>query len=170
LRIIVESLGGERAEEVDPIVGWIALATQCVRVEAPRDLCFEVVAAAGKLVEKRSQTERVVEFVSEHKGKTIRTLELVKLEPPERILYSWLKGPLPGVEEEIAFEVAADGCTEMTYRGSFRAGAGSLRWVMGRLYVRRVFDRLVREHLDQGKRAAEQRAARSHVHDLCGDG
>lgn len=151
-------------------MGWIALATQCVRVEAPRDLCFEVVAAAGKVVEKRSDDERVVEFVSEHRGRTVRTIELVKLDPPERILYRWLEGPLPGAEEEISFEVAADGCTEMTYRGSFRPGSGPLRWLLGRLYVKRAFDRLVREHLDQGKQAAERRAARSHVHGRHGKG
>lgn len=144
-------------------MGWIALTTRCVRVEAPRELCFEVVAAAGEVVERRSDDERVVEFVSEHRGRMVRTLELVKLEAPERILYRWLKGPLPGVEEEIAFKVAADGCTEMTYRGNFRPGDGPLRWLFGRLYVKHVFDRLVREHLDQGKQAAERRAARSHV-------
>lgn len=149
-------------------MGWIALATRCVRVEAPRELCFEVVAAAGEVVERRSDDERVVEFLSEHRGRTIRTLELVTLEAPERISYRWLKGPLPGVEEEIVFEVAEDGCTEMTYRGRFRTGGGPLRWLMGRLYVKRVFDRLVREHLDQGKQAAEGRMARSHVHDPCG--
>lgn len=149
-------------------MGWIALATQRVYVEALRELCFEVVAATGEIVEKRTDDERVVEFVSEHRGKTIRTIELVKLEPPERIHYRWLEGPLPGVEEEIAFEVAEDGCTEMTYRGRFRPGRGPFRWLLGRLYVKRVFDRLVREHLDQGKQAAERRAVRSRVYDRCG--
>jgi hypothetical protein len=139
----------------------IALETQRVRVEAPRELCFEVVASAGRVIERISETERVVEFLTDYRGRTIRTVERVVLEPPRRIRYSWLEGPLPSVEEEIAFLAQGSTATEIVYSGAFSPQPGALGWVYGRLFVKSRFERIVREHLLDAKAIAEKRAVRS---------
>jgi (2Fe-2S) ferredoxin len=129
-------------------------------VEAPRELCFEVVASAGRVIERISETERVVEFLADYRGRAVRTVERVVLEPPHRIRYSWLKGPLPSVEEEIAFLAKGSDETEIVYSGAFSFQTGVLGWVYGRLVVKSRFERIVREHLLDGKTIAEKRAAR----------
>lgn len=138
----------------------ITLAEQRVRVEAPRKLCFEVVASAGRVIERISETECVVEFLTDYRGRTVRTVERVELEAPRVIRYSWVEGPLPSVEEEIAFLAEGSG-TEIVYSGEFTPRAGVLAWVFGRLLVKPRFERIVREHLLEGKAIAEKRAERS---------
>ncbi len=140
----------------------IPLQEQSVNVHASKALCFEVVASAGKLIEKRSKDEKVVEFTTDHQGDKIRTVELLKLSSPDRIEYSWLEGPLPRVEEEIVF-IERDGETVIEYRGSFWM-KGWRGWLAGRLRVKPVFDRQVMDHLVQAKEISEARAARSRTH------
>jgi uncharacterized protein YndB with AHSA1/START domain len=136
----------------------IRLKTQRVIVHAPRALVFEVVAAGGQVVERRSETELVKEFTTTVGRRKVTTLELVRLRPPERIEYRWLKGPLHRVEEAIEMAEPAAGATEMTYRGSFWTRA--LGWIRGRARIKRSFDRAVTEHLQQAKTIAEKRARR----------
>lgn len=131
---------------------------------APQALCFEVVAAAGRVKEKRSDIERVVEFTSDFKGREVVTVELVRLEPPDRIRYQWLEGPLPYVEEQISFEQTGSDTTDLVYEGRFAVSRGLGGWMVGRLWIKRHFDRLVLEHLEYGKEVAERRAERSRVH------
>lgn len=145
-------------------VKHIELATQRVTIQAPKALCFEVIAAAGETVEKRSDTERVVDFDLEHKGELIKTRELLNLRPPDAIDYRWLDGPLPFVEETISFVARGDRTTDMTYEGSFSLGPGWRNWLVGRLVVKRSFDRLALEHLEEGRAIAEKRAARSRLY------
>jgi hypothetical protein len=142
----------------------IELKKQRVSVAAPKALCFEVAAAGGKVREKRSDSEKVVEFTSDYKGREIRTLELVTLHPHDAIDYRWLKGPLSHVEERISFEEAGPNTTEIVYEGEFALGPGPLRWLLGRVWIKRRYDRVVLEHLGQGKKAAEQRARRTRTH------
>ena len=139
----------------------IALAKQRVQVEAPRELCFEVVASAGRVIERISETERVVEFLTDYRGSTLRTVERLVLKPPRRIHYSWLEGPLPSVEEEIVFLAEGSDQTEIVYSGEFTPRAAVPAWVYGRLLVKPRFERIVREHLLEAKAIAEKRAARS---------
>lgn len=139
----------------------IALAKQRVRVEAPRELCFEVVASAGRVIERISETERIVEFLTDYRGRTMRTVERLVLEPPRVIRYSWLQGPLPAVEEEIAFLAERSDDTEIVYSGEFAPRLGPIGWIYGRLVVKSSFERIVREHLLEAKTIAEKRAARS---------
>lgn len=78
--------------------GWagvmaIKLQTQSVMATAPQELCFEVVAAAGRKVEEISPTERVVEFKTTYRGREVVTLERLHQEPPALIDYEWVKGP-----------------------------------------------------------------------------
>ncbi|MGH2808116.1 MAG: hypothetical protein ACRDKT_12680 [Actinomycetota bacterium] len=141
----------------------IRLRTQHVEIHAPRELCFEVVASAGRIIEKRSETQHVVEFVTETGGKTVRTVELVELNRPYKIGYRWLEGPLKSVQEEIVFEEIERDRTRLAYDGSF-AGRGSRHWLVDRLWIKPLFDREVRRHLENAKQIAEKRAARSRVY------
>ncbi len=50
------------------------------------------------------------------------------------------------------------------------AGRGLFGWLRTALVVRQVFNRLVREHMEGGRRIAEKRAARSHLHRRGGAG
>lgn len=132
-------------------------------MNAPRGLCFEVVASAGRVVEQRSEFDKIVRFETTYRNRTIPTVERIKLQPPVRIQYAWLEGPLPDVREEISFRQVEEAETDVTYAGWFAPPPGLFGSLIGRLYVRRVFDRLVREHLLEAKELAERRAARSHV-------
>lgn len=141
----------------------VELKRQSVDVAAPQELVFEVVASAGKTVGK---TERgnLVEFETTWREKTIKTIEEIELDPPQRIGYRWVEGPLDDVVEEIRFESAGSDKTTMTYSGRLGATPGPIGWLRTLLFVRPVFNRLVREHLLEGKRIAETRARRSRVH------
>ncbi len=133
-------------------------------IHAPRELCFEVVASAGKLVERRSDTERVVEFTTARGGSEVRTLELLLLEKPNVIRYEWLEGPLDNVREAIFFDEVDERTTRLRYEGEFSLRNGIAGAVIGRIKVRPIFDRLVREHLAEAKSIAERRASRSRVY------
>lgn len=141
----------------------VELKRQSVDVAAPPELVFEVVASAGKTVGK---TERgsLVEFETTWREKVIKTIEEIELDPPRRIGYRWIEGPLDDVVEEIRFEPAGSDGTAMTYSGSLGAPPGLIGWLRTFLLVRPIFNRLVREHLFEGKRIAETRAQRSRVY------
>lgn len=141
----------------------IKLRTQSVRADAPQELCFEVVAAAGRKVEEISPTERLVEFNTSYRGREVVTLERLVLRKPARIDYEWVEGPLPYVRESIAFVSKSGGRTSIVYEGEFDV-AGGLARLIARLWIKSRFERIVLEHLDEAKRIAEQRAERSHVH------
>lgn len=143
------------------------LKTQSVGVAAPRELVFEVVASGGKDV-GQAEDGRLVEFQTEWGGRVITTTEAVSLEPPHRISYRWLTGPLIGVEEEILLEETGPVSTEMTYRGRFRTPKGIVGWFRGASVVRPIFNKLVRQHLEQGRGLAEARARRSRVYPTVG--
>ncbi|MDQ4142229.1 MAG: hypothetical protein M3198_00535 [Actinomycetota bacterium] len=136
---------------------------QTVEVDAPRDLVFEVVAGAGKKVREINQG-KVVEFETQWRDRSIKTVEELRLDPPREIRYRWLEGPLQNVVEKIVFDSKGASSTKMTYTGTFESDRGIAGWVRSFVFVRPAFDRLVREHLDEGKRIAETRAKRSHVH------
>ncbi len=137
------------------------LKRQTVRVAAPRELCFEVVAAAGK---KTGETDNgiLVEFETNLGDRVVKTVEELRLDPPDSITYRWLEGPLDGVEEEIRFEQHGPE-TLMSYSGTLEVPAGISGWLRTMFVVRPIFDRLVAEHLEQGKQMAEKRAKRSRV-------
>lgn len=140
----------------------VSLREHRLRVEAPPALCFQVVASAGRTMEQRSEREKVVRFETQVRGTTIVTTELLRLDPPNRIDYRWLDGPLPAVEETIDFAADDGGCM-LRYRGRFRTPHRGLRGRIEAVLIRRMFDRPVREHLAEAKRIAEARARRSRV-------
>ncbi|MPZ93036.1 MAG: hypothetical protein GEU68_15700 [Actinobacteria bacterium] len=140
------------------------LRRQSIVIAAPQELCFEVVAAAGRRLEKRSEVEWLVEFTTRAGDREVRTVELLILDRPEAIEYRWLEGPIPDMRETIGFVNREDGTTRVHYRGSFSLGKGPIAWLIGRFRVKRWFDRLVAEHLLQAKEVAETRARRTRVH------
>lgn len=144
------------------------LRQQDIVVNAAPELCFEVVAAAGRRLEKRSETEWVVEYVTEAGGREIKTVELLTLDRPRAIHYRWLEGPLAEVEETIRFSPVNGDKTKLTYSGTFSVGKGSLSWLFGLFRVKPQYDRAVKEHLAQAKEIAEKRAQRSRVHGRSG--
>lgn len=139
------------------------LRRQTVRVAAPRELVFEVVASAGKTAATTSD-ERIVEFETRWRGRSYRTVEAVTVDPPHRIGYRWISGPLGGVEEEITLDEVDQQTTDMSYRGSFTPPRGFAGWFKAVTVVRPIFNKLVRRHLDEGKNLSETRALRSHVY------
>jgi hypothetical protein len=52
----------------------------------------------------------------------------------------------------------------MAYSGEIGTTAGVPAWLRLVLLVRPIFNRLVLDHLEQGKQVAEKRAQRSHVY------
>lgn len=132
-------------------------------VSAPRELVYEVVATAGRTI-GNLEYGRLIEFEISWRGKTIKTFEAVTLDPPRRVGYRWVVGPLDGVSEEILFEERAEDTTEMIYRGSFGSPAGLLGWFRGALVVRPIFNKLVFQHLAEAKNLAEARASRTHTY------
>jgi hypothetical protein len=142
----------------------IRLKKQAIEVSAARELCFEVIAAGGKVIEKRSPNHMIVEFTTEARGRQVRTVEDVVLDRPKSISYSWISGPLAQVEELIELDEVTVGRTRVTYQGSFASPPGPLGWLGGHLIVRPAFYRSVREHLAKAKDVAERRARRSHVY------
>jgi hypothetical protein len=147
----------------------IGLKERRVRVEAPRALCFEVVAAAGTTRQVLSETEKIVEFRTDYRGREIVTVERLVLDRPGKIDYRWIEGSLPEVTETISFDEVGPRTTDMIYQGRFAPRRGPLQWLIGRLAVKPAFDRLVLEHLNQGKEVAERRAARSKLNPVTSD-
>lgn len=146
-----------------PSLRTISLQRQTVDVDAPVGLVFEVIASAGKkvgVVEGGS----VVEFESAWRDRVVTTVEEVLLDPQREIRYRWLEGPLEHVEERIAFAERRDGTTSMTYSGEIGTTDGIPAWLRLLVWVRPGFNRLVLEHLEQGKQVAEKRAQRSHLY------
>lgn len=140
------------------------LGQQDIVIDAVPELCFEVVAGAGRRLEKRSETEWLVEYVTETGGREIKTVELLTLDRPRAIHYRWIEGPLPEVRETILFVPLQGDKTKLIYEGTFSFRSGPLRWLIARLRVRPMFDRAVKEHLLEAKKIAEKRAARTRVH------
>jgi hypothetical protein len=137
----------------------IPLRTRRFLVHAPRPLVFEAVASLGKLVERRSDREQVVEFVTGRGDGGMRLRELATLHHPERIEYRSLDAPVERVEESIALTEPAPGATTITYRGRFWMGRGPRAWLQG-LRAKRAFDRLASQQIEAGKHLAERSARR----------
>jgi hypothetical protein len=139
-----------------------------VVIAAPRDLVFEQLSAPylGRTPRGLTETLEVLErgsdlVVARHRSKvafwTAETVESVRFEPPERISFRHLRGPVPHALE--AFELFEhEGSTELVYRGEL----GIDFWVLGRLagryWVTPTWLSIVERHLDEAKSAAEARA------------
>jgi hypothetical protein len=140
-----------------------------VRIAAPRDVVFRQVAAPYLRGTPKDSREaiRVLEregnmVVAAHRTRprffASVTVESVKFEPPDRVTFRHLRGPVPHAEEEFLLRTV-NGETELEYRGTI----GLDFWFLGRIaasrWARPNWERAVRPHLEELKRAAERRAA-----------
>jgi hypothetical protein len=140
------------------------------RIEAPRDLVFDVIAAPylgsppSSLAEKIQVLERSEEMVlAAHRtpvrnGLVATTVETVRFERPGAIYFRLLRGPVPYVIER--FELTQDGdATLFHYEGEL----GADLWALGRWWgdlVAQRWDEAVRGSVAEITRIAEMRAAR----------
>jgi len=138
-------------------------------IVAPRELVFEQIsspylgrtpqALRGKL-EILDRSDRLV--VAAHRTKLRRfvsvTVESVAFEPPERVAFRHLRGPVPHAVEEFLLREVGSG-TELEYRGEL----GLDFWLLGRLTARftvvPAWEKAVRASLEHIKDQAEERAA-----------
>lgn len=142
-----------------------------VEIAAPRALVFEMAAAVnGTLPESPPHTAELLErdgqtLLVRYRTPAIFTElvmnERVRLEPPERIDYEVLSGPMDHVREYLTFEMLDPHRTRVTYGGQ----VGSRRRLVGNLVARLIavpaYDRFMQRQLRALQRAAETRALRS---------
>jgi hypothetical protein len=140
------------------------------RIEAPRELVFDVIAAPylrsppSSLAQKIQVLERSREMVlAAHRtpvdgGLVATTIETVRFERPGAVHFRLLRGPVPHVIER--FELTEDGdATLFHYEGEL----GTDLWAVGRLWgdlVARLWEQAVRGSVAEIKRVAQERAAR----------
>jgi hypothetical protein len=139
-----------------------------IRIDAPRDLVYEIISApylgrtpGGSGIEVLARGDALV--VAAHDTKvhfyTARTVEAVDFEPPGRVGFRHLTGPVPHAVEEFVLE-DVNGTTELRYGGEIGVDFFILGRIAGRHWVRPQWERTVREHLEDLKRRAELRAER----------
>ncbi len=147
-----------------------------VHIMADRRLVFQMLSAIGQgqmpgsegssKVLEREGDRIVAEFHTPVKSvtgtKVYRTVEEVYLYPEERITFRGLEGPMALMEEEFLLE-EDQGCTDLHYSGTFAMGYWIFGWLVARFYVKRMLQRVVREHMLEIKGASEARASRSKV-------
>jgi hypothetical protein len=140
------------------------------RIEAPRELVFDVIAAPylgsppSSLAEKIMVLERSDAMVlAAHRtpidgGLVATTVETVRFERPSAIHFRLLRGPVPHVIER--FQLSDDGdATLFHYEGEL----GTDLWAVGRWWgglVARRWDEAVQGSVAEITRIAEERAAR----------
>ena len=161
----------------------VKLAAQKVAIDAPRELVFQMLSSIGKgslpgaqgessKVLERDGDTIVAEFYTPSGNRIYRTVERVRLYPPERITFAHLEGPLTFSEEEFNL-VKQDEGTELQYNGEIGykiRGLPGVGWLIALLYVKPKYDTVIRKHMRALKSAAEARAARSHVFRRAGSG
>ena len=144
-----------------------ALGPQRVQIAAPRDVVFEVIAAPYRrtpraMRDKLEVLERGSDLVlaAHHTplsyGLKATTVETVRFEPPARIGFRLVRGPVPHVVEAFDLE-ERDGGTELVYTGELGTDLWSLGARWGDL-VARSWEQTVAASLASTKEEAERRA------------
>jgi hypothetical protein len=139
-----------------------------VRIEASRDLVFELISApylggppGDSGVHVLATSDDLV--VAAHETKvhfyTARTVEAVQFQRPERVDFKLLTGPVPHAVEYFALEETG-GATDLRYGGEVGIDFFFLGRLAGRYWVRGQWERAVREHLEEIKERAEALADR----------
>lgn len=153
---------GRTTHELGPLV---------VRFDAPRELVFEQLSGPylGQVpkdlrhkleVVARSEDLVVAAHHSDLGWYTATTVEAVGFEPPDRISFRHLRGPVPHAVEEFVLEEVDAGRTELTYRGEVGLDWWLVGWLAARYWVIPVWERQVAGHLDTVKPTVEERARR----------
>jgi hypothetical protein len=145
------------------------LGPLAMRIRAPREIVFDVVAAPylgrtpralrRKLeVLERGQDLVLAAHFTPAYGLTATTVEAVRFEPPARVHFRLVRGPVPHVLE--TFELhEVDGETELEYAGEL----GTDFWGLGALWgaaVARTWEAAVAASLEGIRAEAERRARR----------
>jgi hypothetical protein len=139
-----------------------------VRIAAPRSLVFELITApylggatgdSGVNVVARSNDLAIAAHDTHVHFYTARTVEAVQFEPPRRVDFMLLTGPVPHAVEYFALEEKG-GATELRYGGELGIDFFFLGRLAGRYWVRAQWERTVREHLEEIRERAEHLAAR----------
>ena len=136
-------------------------------IEAPRELVFEIISApyvgrgpSDSGIDVLARSDGLV--VAAHHTKvhfyTARTVEIVEFEPPRGVGFRHLAGPVPYAVEQFEFDESG-GATELRYTGEVGVDFFVLGRLAARHWVRPQWERAVREHLEDVKGSAEQRAA-----------
>lgn len=140
-----------------------------IRITAPRELVFEQISSPylGRTPRELRTKLEVLErgggmAVAAHhtklRGFTATTVESVTFEPPERIGFRLLRGPVPYVVESFVLREVPGG-TELSYQGEL----GADLWFLGRLSGRlaaKIWVRTVAASMETIRTGAEERAAR----------
>ena len=140
-----------------------------VRIAAPREVVYDVVsspylgrtprALRSKLeVLERGEDVVLAAHYTRAYGLTATTVETVRFEPPERVHFRLVRGPVPHVVEQFELREVDDG-TELEYSGEL----GTDFWAAGALWgaaVARTWVATVESSLASVKDEAERRASR----------
>ena len=144
-----------------------------VHIAAPRTLVYEVATAPYAERRTRALTEKVkilertdhMVLAAHHTpvggALTAVTVETVTFDPPHRIGFRLVRGPVPHVTETFTLD-HVDGDTLLRYDGELGTDLGRLGEAWGDL-VARTWQRAVRESLDKIKSEAERRACQPEV-------
>ncbi len=153
----------------------IKLRLHTVRIQAPRELVFQMMSHFGRgrlpgdnsessKVLERNGNHLVVEFQTKALFTTYITVEEVRLYPSECITFEHLSGPLQYAREEFRFDDVDGRETDLIHSGEFIwSRFPFFGWFGGIIYTRPVFERTLVKHMAQMKQAAGARAARSRV-------
>jgi hypothetical protein len=148
--------------------GTRPLGPMTVRIAAPRQVVFDVVAApylgrtpramTAKLevLERGSDMVLAAHHTPVFRNLTATTVETVRFTAPERIDFRLVRGPVPGVAETFALADEA-GTTILTYTGTLDTDF----WAAGRWWGERVarhWEATVTGSLESIKAEAERRA------------
>jgi uncharacterized protein YndB with AHSA1/START domain len=141
------------------------LGPLAVEIDAPREIVYEVLSAPylrrveDDSIDVLAGGDSVV--VAAHLTKVhfyeARTVEAIELDPPERIGFRHLTGPVPEAVEEFRLETADRG-VRLHYEGTLGIDFFLLGRLAARHWVVPQWNRAVAEHLDGAKAKAEQRA------------
>ncbi len=143
-----------------------ALGPFSCQIAASREVVFDVISAPylhktpraleSKLrVLQRSSTMVLAEHFTRVGPVVTTTLETVRFEPPERVHFRLVRGPVPYVVEQFVLRETTDG-TELAYSGEL----GTDFWWLGRAWgglVAARWEAAVRQSLSAIKAEAERR-------------
>jgi hypothetical protein len=138
-----------------------------LRIAAPRDVVFDVIAApylgrtpralqAKLRVLERSEDMVLAEHFTPVGDHVATTVETVRFERPSHVHFRLVRGPVPHVVEQFSLAETAEG-TELEYTGEL----GADLWALGRWWGSRVarrWEAAVRESLAAVAAEAERRA------------
>jgi Polyketide cyclase / dehydrase and lipid transport len=137
-------------------------------IAAPRETVFAVAAAPYADRQPRAMREKVEILeragqmvLAAHRtpvgsGLTAVTVETVTLDPPKRMGFRLLRGPVPHVTETFTFDETADG-TRLSYSGELGTDLWRLGQAWGDLVARSWVD-VVRDSMATIKTESERRA------------